>query len=95
MHFEITEDEKYIDPNLMFGYEAAGDVCGDQDAIKTTRGTAADEDIKKLLDNKCTSKKEQIGRKSGKQQACNNGYYGTPEGEYTSLVCGSTSLNAK
>ena len=41
MHFEITEDGKYIDPNLMFGYEAAGEICEDEDAIKTTRGTAS------------------------------------------------------
>ena len=95
MHFEITEDDKYIDPNLMFGYEAAGDVCGNYDAIKTTRGTLENEDIKKLYDNKCTAKTEQIGRSNGKKQACNNSYYGTPEGDYTSLVCGSSSLNAK
>ena len=95
MHFEITEDGKYIDPNLMFGYEAAGEICEDEDAIKTTRGTASNEDIKKLLDNKCVSKTKYIGRKAAKQLAYNNSYFGTPEGEYTSLVCGSSNISAK
>lgn len=73
IHFEILEDDKYVDPNSIFGYENANTVCGNKDLIKTTRGTLDNEDIKLLYDNRCFDNTEYLGISTAKDMMC-NGY---------------------
>lgn len=72
-HFELLEDDKNVDSNILFGYPSANAVCGNKDSIKTTRGTLENEDIKLLYDNKCDGKVEYLGVSTAKDMMC-NGY---------------------
>lgn len=95
LNFQVFEEENSVDTNLFFGYEAANNVCGDKNSITSTRGTERDHDIKLLMENDCNGMTKNIGRKDGINKICAINNYGTPSGEYTSLICGSQSINAK
>lgn len=72
-HFELLEDDKNVDSNILFGYSSANTICGNKDSIKTTRGTLENEDIKLLYDNKCDGNVEYLGVSTAKDMMC-NGY---------------------